>query len=169
MGVSGSGKTTFASMLAGRLHWAFADGDDFHSPENVAKMRSAIPLDDADRWPWLRAIAAQIDRWRAERRSGIIACSALKRRYRDVLIGDRADVRLVYLKGDGDLIARRMAARHGHFMAKSLLVSQFEALEEPAPAERAITVWVGKAPSELVDETIEALGLDPAVPGPQQE
>jgi carbohydrate kinase (thermoresistant glucokinase family) len=158
MGVSGSGKTTVAAMLAGRLHWSFADGDDFHSPENIAKMHSGIPLDDDDRLPWLQAIAAQIDRWRAERRQGVIACSVLKRRYRDVVIGPRSNVRLIYLQADRTLIARRLAARRGHFMPKSLLQSQFEALEEPAAEEHAITIWVGKPPTVLVDEIIAALG-----------
>jgi carbohydrate kinase (thermoresistant glucokinase family) len=162
MGVSGSGKTTVAAMLAGRLHWPFADGDDFHSPENVAKMHSGIPLDDDDRLPWLQAIAAQIDRWRIEDRQGVIACSVLKRRYRDVIIGDRSSIRLIYLRGDRTLIAHRLAARHGHFMPKGLLQSQFEALEEPTPEEHAITIWVGKTPTVLVDEIIAALGASPS-------
>ena len=157
MGVSGSGKTTVAAMLAGRLHWSFADGDDFHSPENVAKMHSGIALDDDDRWPWLQAIAGQIDQWRAERRNGVIVCSALKRRYRDIILGERPEVRLVYLQGERTLIARRLAARQGHFMPKSLLQSQFDALEEPVPEEQAITVWVGRTPAALVDEIIAAL------------
>ena len=161
MGMSGSGKTTVAAMLAGRLHWSFAEGDDFHSPGNLAKMHRGIPLDDEDRMPWLDAIAHQIDRWRTEGRHGVIACSALKRRYRDIIIGERPDVRLVYLCGDRTLIAHRLAARHGHFMPKSLLQSQFEALEEPAPEERAITIWVGKTPAVLVDEIVAALAATP--------
>jgi gluconokinase len=146
MGVSGSGKTTVAAMLAGRLHWPFVESDDLHSPANIAKMHSGIPLDDDDRLPWLQAIAKEIDRWRAERRYGVIACSALKRRYRDIIIGERPDVQLVYLCGDRSLIAKRLAARQGHFMPKQLLENQFETLEEPAPEERAITIWVGRGP-----------------------
>jgi gluconokinase len=126
------------------------------SPANIAKMHSGIPLDD-DRLPWLQAIAKEIDRWRAERRYGVIACSALKRRYRDIIIGERLDVQLVYLCGDRSLIAKRLAARQGHFMPKQLLESQFETLEEPAPEERAITIWVGRPPSMLVDEIVAAL------------
>jgi gluconokinase len=157
MGVSGSGKTTVAAMLAGRLHWPFVESDDLHSPANIAKMHSGIPLDDDDRLPWLQAIAKEIDRWRAERRYGVIACSALKRRYRDIIIGERPDVQLVYLCGDRSLIAKRLAARQGHFMPKQLLENQFETLEEPAPEERAITIWVGRPPSMLVDEIVAAL------------
>ena len=109
MGVSGSGKSTVGAMLAQRLHWEFADADWFHPASNVDKMHKGIPLTDEDRWPWLDAIAAWIDKIRRAGGHGVIACSALKRRYRDVLIGDRSDVLLVYLKGDETLIARRMA------------------------------------------------------------
>ena len=160
MGVSGSGKTTVGAMLAGRLHWHFADADDFHSAANVAKMHSGIPLDDEDRIPWLQAIAGQIDRWRADGQHGVVTCSALKRQYRRILIGDRPDVRLVYLKGDRPLIAHRLVARHGHFMPASLLESQFAGLEEPTPEECAITIWVGKPPAVLVDEIVVALAAD---------
>ncbi len=159
MGVSGSGKTTVGALLAGRLGWDFAEADDFHPAANIAKMRSGVPLDDADRLPWLNAIAAQIDRWRAEGRNGVVTSSALKRRYRDILVGDRPEVRLVYLKGDRELIARRLAARHGHFMPASLLDSQFANLEEPGPEERPIVVSIGHPPAVLVEQIIAALHL----------
>jgi carbohydrate kinase (thermoresistant glucokinase family) len=158
MGVSGSGKTTVGAMLAGRLRWRFADADDFHSAANVAKMKAGIPLTDADRLPWLSAIAAQIDAWRRDGQHGVVTCSALRRSYRDILIGDRADVRLVHLKGERPLIADRLAARHAHFMPASLLESQFATLEEPAADEHAISIWVGKAPEALVEEIVAALG-----------
>ena len=137
MGVSGSGKTTVAAMLAGRLGWSFADADDFHSPANVSKMRSGRPLDDVDRIPWLGAFARQIDRWSAVGQSGVIACSALKRRYRHLVSSHRPEIRFVYLKGDRELIADRLAARHGHFMPPSLLDSQLAEIEEPGPDARA--------------------------------
>jgi gluconokinase len=158
MGVSGSGKSTIGALLATRLGCAFADGDALHSPANIAKMRAGIPLDDADRQSWLVAVAAQIDSWRAAGQHGIIACSALKRRYRDILLGGRPDVRLVYLKGDKSLIAARLAARHGHFMPASLLDSQFDALEEPAPDEQALTIGIDKPPAAIVKEIVRALG-----------
>jgi len=123
MGVSGSGKSTIASMLANRLHWVYEDADWFHPKSNVEKMHHGEPLNDEDRWPWLYAIAAWIDATRHAGGHGIIACSALKRAYRDVLIGDRGDVRLIFLKGDRDLIARRVAARADHFMPTTLLDS----------------------------------------------
>ena len=113
MGVSGSGKTTIANELSRKLGWEFDDGDWFHPAANVEKMHRGIPLTNETRWPWLKAIARWIDETRAAGRHGIVACSALKRRYRSVLIGDRPDVRLVYLKGDATLIARRMATRAG--------------------------------------------------------
>jgi carbohydrate kinase (thermoresistant glucokinase family) len=161
MGVSGSGKTTVGALLAGRLGWRAAEADDFHPPANVAKMRSGVPLDDADRLPWLEAIAAQIDRWRSEGKRGVITCSALKRRYRDIIVGHRADVRLVFLKGERELIADRLAARLGHFMPPSLLESQFAALEEPAPEERAIVISIDEPPTRLADRIFAALDLDP--------
>ena len=114
MGVSGCGKSTIGALLAQRLRWEFEDADWFHPASNVDKMHSGIPLTEEDRRPWLNAIAAWIDATRRAGGHGVIACSALKRRYRNVLIGDRADVRLVYLKGDETLIARRIATRHEH-------------------------------------------------------
>jgi gluconokinase len=116
MGVSGSGKSTVASLLALRLHWEFEDGDWFHPAVNIEKMHKGTPLTDDDRKPWLAAIADWIDQARRRGDHAVIACSALKRRYRDVLIGDRDDVRLVYLKGEEALTARRIATRHEHFM-----------------------------------------------------
>ncbi|AWN46336.1 gluconate kinase [Methylobacterium terrae] len=157
MGVSGSGKSTVASLLAGRLGWEFEDGDDFHPAANVEKMQAGTPLTDEDRWPWLAAIAAWIDTLRAEGRHGVVTCSGLKRAYRDILAGDRPDVRLVYLKGDRELIGRRMAARHGHFMPTSLLDSQFRTLQEPTPDENPLVVSVGGTPQAIVAEIVETL------------
>ena len=159
MGVSGSGKTTIANELARKLGWQFEDGDWFHPAANVEKMHRGIPLTDEDRRPWLDAIARWIDDTRMAGRHGIVACSALKRRYRAILIGDRPDVRLVYLQGDPTLIARRMATRHEHFMPASLLQSQFEALEEPGPDEHPISVSIKPAPREIVAEILTALRL----------
>ena len=122
-------------------------------------MHDGRPLTDEDRGPWLHAIAAWIDATRWIGNHGVIACSALKRRYRDVLIGDRADVRLVYLKGDETLIARRIATRHEHFMPRSLLHSQFESLEEPGPDEAPITVSIEPQPREVVAQILSAMAL----------
>ena len=143
MGVSGSGKTTVAALLAAALGCQFQEGDDLHPAENVEKMHSGTPLTDADRLPWLRKIAEEIDGWRARGESGVLTCSALKRSYRDIIIGDRPDVTLVYLKGSHDLIHRRMAARHEHFMPVALLDSQFATLQEPTPDEHPLIVDVG--------------------------
>ena len=157
MGVSGSGKTTVAALLAGTLGVAFLEGDELHPRANVEKMRSGQPLTDADRWPWLEAIAARIDQWRAEGKAGVVTCSALKRVYRDILIGERPEVRLVYLKGSQHLIHERMAARHEHFMPVSLLDNQFATLEEPTPVERPIVVDVGGTPEQIVAEIVRRL------------
>jgi gluconokinase len=159
MGVSGSGKSTIASMLAHRLHWTYEDGDWFHPKSNVEKMHHGEPLTDEDRWPWLRAIAAWIDKTRRDGSHGIVACSALKRAYRDILVGERPDVRLVFLKGDRDLVARRIAARNGHFMPSSLLDSQFATLEEPVADERPIVVSIAPHPREIVDAIVRKLAV----------
>ena len=159
MGVSGSGKSTVGAFLALRLRWEFEDADWFHPASNVDKMHNGIPLTDDDRWPWLGAIAAWINKARRSGGHGVIACSALKRRYRDVLIGDRAEVRLVYLKGDETLIARRIATRHEHFMPRSLLHSQFEALEEPGADENPIIVSITPEPREIVARILSALSI----------
>jgi gluconokinase len=165
MGVSGSGKTTVGIALAHRLGWQFQEGDALHPPENVAKMRAGIPLDDADRAPWLHAVAARIDEWRERGEAGVITCSALKRRYRDLIFGDRpgeertgearTGVRLVYLTAPPALIAQRLAVRHGHFMPATLLESQLATLEPPEPDENALTVAMD-APVETVVERIAA-------------
>jgi gluconokinase len=161
MGVSGSGKSTIAAMLAHRLRWIYEDADWLHPQSNIEKMHHGEPLTDEDRWPWLRAIAAWIDKTRQAGGHGIVACSALKRAYRDILVGDRRDVRLVFLKGDQDLIARRVAARADHFMPAALLDSQFAALEEPAADEHPIVVSIAPHPREIVDAIVAKLGLDP--------
>jgi gluconokinase len=159
MGVSGSGKSTIGGLLAAGLHWEFEDADWFHPAANIEKMHRGIPLTDEDRWPWLDAVAAWIDATRQSNRHGVIACSALKRRYRDVLVGDRDDVRLLYLKGDEALIARRIATRHEHFMPPALLHSQFEALEEPGPDEHPIVVSIEPSPREIVARAMSALAI----------
>ena len=150
MGVSGSGKSTVAEALAARLGWAFVDGDSFHSPAHVAKMRAGHPLDDDDRAPWLAAIGAWIDRQLQMREPGIVVCSALRRAYRDALVRGRGAVRIVYLEGDRALIEGRLAERRGHFMPAALLDTQFAILEPPAPEENAIRVGIDAAPSEIV-------------------
>jgi carbohydrate kinase (thermoresistant glucokinase family) len=157
MGVSGSGKSTIAAMLAHRMHWIYEDGDWFHPRSNVEKMHRGIALTDEDRWPWLEAIAAWIDATHEAGNHGVVACSALKRAYRNILVGDRPDVRLVYLKGGHELIARRLAARDGHFMPPSLLESQFAALEEPQPDEHAIVVSISPHPREIVETIVNEL------------
>lgn len=157
MGVSGSGKTTIAATLAERMGWRLLEGDAFHPPENVAKMRAGTPLSDADRWPWLRTIAAEIDAARASAQPLVVACSALKRAYRDILIGDRSDVVLVHLAGSADTIGARLKDRAGHFMPPGLLESQFATLEEPAADEAPIVVAVTASPDTIADRIIVEL------------
>lgn len=154
MGVSGSGKTTIASGVAQRLGWTLLEGDQFHPPANVAKMAAGHPLTDADRWPWLHALADAIDALRAKGQSAVVACSALKRAYRDILVGDRPDVRLVYLQGSRALIGQRLAARKGHYMPASLLDSQFATLEEPGPEEHALVDSVDAAPEAIIEAIV---------------
>ena len=157
MGVSGSGKTTVAALLAAALGCQFQEGDDLHSAENVEKMQSGTPLTDTDRLPWLHKIADEIDAWRARHESGVLTCSALKRSYRDIIIDGRPDVTLIYLKGSYDLIHRRMAARHGHFMPVALLDSQFATLQEPTPDEHPIIIDVGSGAAEITAEIVNQL------------
>ena len=141
-GVSGSGKTTVGARLADRLGWRFTDGDDLHPAANVAKMRAGIPLTDTDRWPWLRAIAAWMDEHIARGEDAVVACSALRRSYRD---------------GSKDRISDRLASRHGHFFPEQLLSSQFDALQPPAPDERVLTVVPADDPAATVDSIVALL------------
>jgi gluconokinase len=154
MGVSGSGKSTVAALLAAALGCQFQEGDELHPRENVEKMHGGTPLTDADRMPWLRKIAAEIDGWHARGECGVMTCSALKRSYRDIIIGNRRDVVLVYLKGSQELVRRRMIARHEHFMPVALLDSQFATLEEPTPDEHPIIVDIGGKPAEIAHEIV---------------
>ena len=152
MGVSGCGKSSVASRLAGRMGWAFAEADTFHSMGNVEKMRNGIPLTDEDRWPWLDAIASWIDGNRAAGRDCVVACSALRRVYRERLAGGHDDVRFVYLRGDYDVIASRLAGRTGHYMPVSLLASQFRTLEEPGSDENPLVLSIDEPVERLVEE-----------------
>lgn len=158
MGVSGSGKSTVAGVLAGRLGWDLAEGDDLHPEANVVKMQSGQPLTDDDRWPWLERIADWIRDRTASGRPGIITCSALKKRYRDALRGE--GVVFVFLQGSKDKISDRLASRHGHFMPPALLESQFEALEEPTEDENYVSLSVSATPAEEAEEVIERLHLE---------
>jgi gluconokinase len=157
MGVSGSGKTTVGTLLAGDLGCRYAEADDFHPASNVAKMAAGQPLTDSDRLPWLQAIAAWIDARIAQGEPAVVTCSALRRRYRDLF--RRPQVQLVYLRGDRQLIARRMAARQGHFFKLELLESQFEALEEPGPDEDVIAVPILDSPSDVVRAILSQANL----------
>jgi gluconokinase len=160
MGVAGSGKTTIGEGLAEQLGWTYEDGDKFHPKSNVEKMSAGHPLTDADRWPWLQAIADEIDRVCKLRGNVVIACSALKRAYRNVLVHGRDDVRIVYLDGTYDLIASRLAARKGHFMPPTLLESQFKTLQPPGPDENPVTVSIDASIEAIVDNIVRKLALD---------
>lgn len=155
MGVTGSGKTTIGLALADALEWQFADADDFHSPTNVTKMRAGIPLNDADREPWLAALHDAIAGWIETGTDVVLACSALKQSYREqLLIGPQ--VRLVYLRGSRELISRRLAQRHGHYMNPGLLPSQLATLQEP---QDAVVVDVGAALPRIVGDIRKAIGV----------
>ena len=151
MGVSGAGKSTVASRLALRLDRLLVEGDSLHPAQNVEKMKHGIPLADADRLPWLKAIAARIDAARAAHQQIVVTCSALKRAYRETLIAGKGDVGFVYLKGEKELIARRLARRTNHFMPAGLLDSQFAALQEPAADEPSIAFAIDPAPDDIVE------------------
>jgi len=161
MGVSGSGKSTIADKLAERTGWKYEDGDRFHPPSNVAKMSAGHALTDEDRWPWLQAIAAEIDRACGAGEHAVIACSALKRVYRDILVHGRSDVRIIYLEGSQQLIAERLASRKHHFMPPDLLDSQFKALEPPEASENAVTVSIDAPVEAIVDDIVRQLKLAP--------
>ena len=162
MGVSGSGKSTIAEALATRIGWRCEDGDKFHPESNVAKMSAGHPLTDEDRWPWLKAIADEIDRLCGKGQRAVVACSALKRAYRDVLVHGRNDVRIVFLDGTQELIAARLASRKGHFMPPGLLDSQFRTLQRPARDEHAVTVSIDAPVDAIVDDIVRQLRLDAA-------
>jgi len=154
MGVVGAGKTTVGSLLAEKLGWRFADADDFHPAANIDKIRHGLPLDDSDRAPWLAALRNAILRWNGRRQNAVLACSALKRKYRDELRVD--GVQFVYLNGNYDLIEQRLRTRRGHFASDTILKSQFADLEKP---DDAITVEIDKTPEAIVSEIIEKLKL----------
>ena len=155
MGPAGSGKTTVGELLASQLGWEFADGDSFHSQANIEKMSRGVPLDDHDRIPWLDTIHEAMEQWSARRRNVVLACSALKKSYRERLVINSA-VRLVYLKGTFDLLRQRLHARKGHYATEQILTSQFADLEEPA---EAITIDVARSPEDIVVEIRKQLAL----------
>ncbi|MBI3300977.1 MAG: gluconokinase [Deltaproteobacteria bacterium] len=156
MGVAGAGKTTIGQLLATDLGWRFYDGDEFHPQANIDKMRQGIALIDDDRDSWLAALQHLIHKLLCESQPAVIACSALKQSYRDRLLSDKQEVRFVYLKGDYDLIRKRLQERQGHFMKANLLTSQFDTLEEP---EGALTVDVAQEPQAIVSLIRRELGL----------
>jgi gluconokinase len=152
MGPAGSGKTTVGELLATQLQWEFADGDNFHSPANIEKMSRGIPLNDDDRIPWLNSIRAAMLQWDAQRRNVVLACSALKRSYRE-LLQINSNVKLVYLKGSFELFCERLRARKAHYAGEQILAGQFADLEEPADA---ITIDAAQSPDQIVAEIRKA-------------
>jgi gluconokinase len=165
-GVSGSGKSTVGKLLAARLGWPFTDGDLLHPEANIARMARGEPLTDEDRMPWLRAIGENMDERIAHDQPAILACSALKRRYRDLLLAGRPAARIAFLQIDRDVAASRLAGRHGHFFDPDLLDSQFADLEPPARDETSVlAVPVRDQPQVTADEIVRRLGLDAAATG----
>ena len=162
MGVSGSGKTTVAERLAERLDWEFAEGDEFHPRANVEKMAAGHPLDDADRWPWLRTIGGWIDQREATGRSVVVTCSALKRSYRDLLREGRPSVWFAHVTADAELLRSRVEGRTGHYMPASLLESQLATLEPLRPDEAGAEISGAGSPDAVVDDLLTALGRDRA-------
>ena len=157
-GVSGAGKTTVGKLLVRELGWHFLEADDFHPAANIKKMRSGHPLTDEDRWPWLEALREQIERFLAVEEDAVLACSALKRKYREHLRVS-PDVKLIFLRGDFALIEKQLRGRRGHFMNPELLQSQFADLEEAEPDEDALTIELGRTPQEIVEEIKTKLRL----------
>ncbi len=161
MGVSGCGKSTVAALIASRTGWALAEGDDFHAASSIARMAAGSPLDDTTRTPWLTAIAGWLTERAADGECAVVSCSALTRAYRDVLRGAGPDVQMVHLAGPYDLVARRLAARHGHFMPPQLLASQYAVLEPLAPDEPGITLNLEATPGHLADEVLRIFHFPP--------
>ncbi len=158
-GPSGSGKTTVGALLAGRLHWTFADADSFHPPANIEKMQAGQPLTDADRWPWLRAITAWMDERIAAGESAVVTCSALRRAYRDLLLNGRAGTRMAFLLAGRETLTRHLAGRHGHFFPRDLLDSQLAAQETPHGEKDVLVVTPEQNPQATADKIAEELGL----------
>jgi carbohydrate kinase (thermoresistant glucokinase family) len=159
MGVSGCGKSTIGIALASRLGWPFEEGDRYHLPSSVEKMEAHIPLEDADRWPWLEKLAALIGEHQAAGQSSVLACSALKRSYRDLLRTGAPRVRFLHLHGAREVLQARLDARKGHFFPPDLLASQYATLEPLAPDEDGIVVDVALDPDSQVREALAGLGL----------
>jgi gluconokinase len=157
-GVSGAGKTTIGKLLAHELGWRFIEADDFHPAANIEKMSSGRPLTDDDRWPWLERLRKRIERSLAAGENAVLACSALKRAYRDRLRVSN-EVKFVFLRGDYALVERQLRSRHGHFMNAALLQSQFDDLDEPQSDENALTIELGQTPQQIVERIKAKLNL----------
>jgi gluconokinase len=157
-GVSGAGKTTVGKLLARELGWRFVEADDFHPAANIEKMRNGHPLTDEDRWPWLDCLRQQIERLLSAGENAVLACSALKRAYRDRLRVS-GEVKFMFLRGDYVLVEKQLRGRHRHFMNAALLKSQFDDLEEPQPDENVLTIQLGQTPQEIVEEIKTNLNL----------
>jgi gluconokinase len=169
MGVSGAGKSTVAAELVSRLGWDFAEGDEFHPPENVEKMRAGTPLDDDDRWPWLRRLAAWIGEHEAAGDSAVATCSALKRSYRDLLRDGHPSVWFAHVSADPELIHGRVEHRRGHYMPPSLLGSQLSTLEPLQPDEPGAVISGVDPPAEVADHVLAALSEERGLILPTQE